>query len=148
MSHITELKTKLNSLPHIFEALKELNLSFKYKENYQYTLRAYGNNKTKVDILIETQKSGSRFNVGLIKQEDSTFKLIGDFMGFRVMHQGDFLNQETFARTLNQLQDVYKTEEALRNRKYSFNRTYDKKTRSYKIKFTNNSLRRVQYGRR
>lgn len=77
MSHFSEVKTSLRNQRFLERALSALGYSFELaQENCEVGVRGFFGDTVSAHIRIDT---GTRYDVGLRKQDDGSFSLVGDW---------------------------------------------------------------------
>ena len=132
MSHKTELKTKLDNKKYILDALTQMDCKYKEAEEGKKlkTESQFSGVATDVDILVSNIGGKNVKNaVGLNKQTDGSFSIVGDYWGTGI-NERDFTSNlqmqskkletsdrlaehgfdlsETLSETKNEVKLVYK----------------------------------------
>ena len=93
MSHFSQVQTVIRDRALLEESLRQLQFEFQSAE--EVTIRGYQGNAECAQIVVDT---GSRYDIGLQRQEDGSFTVCADWWGVEFNTQ---IRKETFMQALN-----------------------------------------------
>jgi hypothetical protein len=99
MSHISKIKTKINNLALLKQALSDLKMQYVEADaNNKLKIKVWNNKTIEDDVVLEV-KTGSSYSVGVVEnKEENCFEFVADWWGIETyadLKQEDLIDKIT-----------------------------------------------------